>query len=605
MHTLRFNILSIMLLMALGMAAQVRVEVASKVNAGSKFQLVLVFNEADASAPSQISIPNCRLLFPAAVTTQISAVQSGGKIQRQEVKKLTYTFLAEKEGTVEIPSVTVTLSGGKTVKTEPRKLTIVASDSRLSGADRTSPSHDPDRYDSPENITPDSHFSANDMFVRIILDKNTVYEQQPVVATIKLYSRLSMNAKFQLLNQPTFEGFLSEELEVPNARGSETINGKTYNTFIVKRCVLYPQKSGRLKVTSGTYEITLEDLVPYNIGLFIQDHRLVTKTVNTPDQSATVEVLPLPQPQPAGFDGAVGTFSATASLSSTNLRTNDPVTYTVKINGKGNIKFLKTPQLTIPAGFDQYTPKTDIDASYTDGDMAGTYTATYTIVPQEVGTFEIPPLKFSYYNPQTRQYNTIDLQGYTVHVAKGDAVADKPEKTKEMTDILTINRVTGDIDTDYNYIFRSVWYWMLYIAATIIFISSTFAYRRHLRLSADVKGRRLARAMREAMKRFKTARAMMDAHNSDRFYTEINKALTGYISDKLGLQSSQLLRDNISAELLSHGLDQEAADRVIDILDQCEMARFTPSHSDADMSALYHKVVDVVRSVENTIKHKQ
>ncbi len=594
-----------MLLMALSLTAQVRIEVASKVNAGSKFQLSLICNEADASAPSQISIPNCRLLYPAAVTTQISAVQSGGKIQRKEVKKLTYTFLAEKEGTVEISPIAVTLSGGKTVKTEPRKLTIVASDNMLSGSDRTSPSHPADIYDRPEDISPDSHFSANDMFVRIILDKNTVYEQQPVVATIKLYSRLSMNAKFQLLNQPTFEGFLSEELDVSNARGSETINGKTYNTFIVKRCVLYPQKSGRLKVTSGTYEITLEDLVPYNIGLFIQDHRLVTKTVNTPDQSATVEVLPLPQPQPAGFDGAVGTFSATASLSSTNLRTNDPVTYTVKITGKGNIKYLKTPKLALPAGFDQYTPKTDIDASYTDADMAGTYTATYTIVPQEAGTFEIPPLRFAYFNPQTRQYNTIDLQGYTVHVAKGDAVADKPEKTREMTDILTIHRSKGDIVTDNHYVYRSVWYWMLYIAATIIFISFAFAYRRHLRLSADVKGRRLARAMKEAMKRFKTARAMMDTHNSDRFYTEINKALTGYISDKLGLQSSQLLRDNISAELQARGLGQEAADRVIDILDQCEMARFTPSHSDADMSALYDKVVEVVRSIENTIKNKQ
>lgn len=603
MNVLRFNILSLLLIMAMGLSAQVRVEVASKVNAGNKFQVAIIINEAGASAPSQISIPNCRLLYPAAVTTQISAIQTGGKMERKEVTKLTYTFLAEKEGTVEIAPVTVSLASGKTVKTESRKLTIVGSGQRLSGSDRTSGGADINTQ--PEAITPDSHFSANDMFVRIILDKKTVYEQQPVVATIKLYSRLNMNAKFQLLTQPTFEGFLSEEINVNSAQGFETVDGKSYNTFIVKRCVLYPQKSGKLKVTSGTYEITLEDIVPFNVGLFIQDHRLVTKTVKTPDQSATVDVLPLPQPQPAGFDGAVGSFSASASLSSTNMRTNDPVTYTVKITGKGNIKYLKTPKLDLPPGFDQYTPKTDIDASYTGGDVAGTYTATYTIVPQEVGKFEIPPLKFSYFNPQTRQYNTIDLQGYNVDVTKGDAVADKAEKSKRMTDILTINRVKGNIDTDINYIYRSLWYWMLYIAITLLFISFAFAYRRHLRLNADVKGRRLARAMRQAMKRFKTARAMMEAHNPEKFYTEINKALTGYISDKLGLQSSQLIRDNISAELESHGLDKAGADKVIDILDQCEMARFTPSHSDADMSSLYKQVVEAARSIENTIKQKQ
>lgn len=605
MNSPRFNILFLMLLMAMTMAAQLKMDVASKVNVGSKFQLTLTINEAGASAPSEISIPNCRLLFPAAVTTQISAFQSGGKLERREVTKLTYTFLAEKEGSVDIAPVTVSLSSGKTIRTERRKITIVGSDQRLSGSDRTSPSSPADVFDEPQNITPDSHFSANDMFVRIILDRRTVYEQQPVVATIKLYSRLNMNAKFQMLNQPTFEGFLSEEINVVSPQATETVNGQSYNTFIVKRCVLYPQKSGKLMLTSGTYEITLEDLVPINIGLFIQDHRLVTKTVKTPDQTANVEVLPLPTPQPAGFDGAVGSFSATGSLSSTNLRTNDPVTYTVKITGKGNIKYLKTPKLNLPPGFDQYTPKTEIDASYVGGDVAGTYTATYTIVPQEVGRFEIPPLKFSYFDPQTRQYSTIDLQGYHVDVAKGDAVADKADKTKQMTDILTINRVKGMPDTGYTYVYCSFWYWMLYLAAAVLFISFTFAYRRHLRLSADVKGRKLARAMREAMKRFKTARSMMEANNSEKFYTEISRALTGYISDKLGLQSSQLIRDNISAELSAHGLDQEAADRVIDILDQCEMARFTPSHSSADMASLYHKVVEAVRSIENTLKQKR
>lgn len=599
MKHLHLKILILTLLCGLTASAQVKLQVASKVNEGSKFQVTVIVNDDQASAPPSITIPNCRFIIRG-ITSSVATTIINGNAEVVKRVQYTYTMYAERAGTVTIPSIPVTLSGGKTAKTEPRTLEILGANQRSSSVDRTSPNYD----DIPDGsrVNPESHISANDMFVRIVIDKSTVYEQEPVIATIKLYSRLNMSAKFQMLTQPTFEGFLSEELDVNMPQSSETIDGKSYNSYIVKRCVLYPQKAGTLKVTSGTYEITLEDIVTVNSGIFMPDHRIVTKTIQTPDKSATLKVLPLPEPRPASFDGAVGQYDATVDLSPMALNTNDPATYTIRITGKGNIKYLKTPNLDVPDGIDKYTPKTDINAQYANGDISGTYTATYTLVPQEVGDFDIPPVDFTYFNPRTKEYKTINLRGFHLKVGKGAVVADTKKETKAMTDILHIHLASKPLSKNIGYVYHQWWYWALYLVLTMALVAAVLLYRRQIKLNADVRGRRLARAMREAMKRFKSARSMMSEHQADNFYAEINKALNGYLCDKLGIPASQLVRENISSSLAQYGLDPNAITEVIGILDECEMARFTPMHSDADMQQLYDKVLDAVKSIENVKK---
>ncbi len=127
-------------------------------------------------------------------------------------------------------------------------------------------------------------------------------------------------------------------------------------------------------------------------------------------------------------------------------------------------------------------------------------------------------------------------------------------------------------------------------------------YRRHIRLQADVTGRRLAKAGRIATKRLREARAAMNDHESDRFYTALSKALWGYLSDKLSISVSQLTRDNVAGKLTAYGLSHADTDRMLDVLDQCEMARFTPSHSDDEIARLYAQASAAIKSVEDVKK---
>lgn len=95
----------------------------------------------------------------------------------------------------------------------------------------------------------------------------------------------------------------------------------------------------------------------------------------------------------------------------------------------------------------------------------------------------------------------------------------------------------------------------------------------------------------------------MSSQKRDIFYEEISKALWGYLGDKLGIPASQLLRDNISQQLSDIGAQQATINSVIDIIDQCEMARFTPVQSENEMDNVYNEAINTVKQLEN-IKSK-
>ena len=599
MKQLRFSIILAFLAFALAAAAQVKFSLVNPrpTYEGQRFTITFRLSNATASAPKAPEIPNCTLLYGPSTSTMQSTQIINGQMSSSSSVDYTFTYRADKASTVTIPAVSVDVDGKK-LSSSTAQLTIYAADK---APQQQQPSH---RIGDPTTSqrTNTASFSADDMFVRISLNRSSVYEQEAIVATVKVYTRREISS-FQITSQPTFEGFLSEELNVDNSTQVENYNGKEYYTAMLKRCIIYPQKSGTLTINSGKYDVTLVDYDIVSNGFF-QTRRPVEKHVTTQSNTATVKVLPLPEPKPASFNGAVGNFSASVELKPEQLRTNETSAYIINITGTGNIKYLKAPTLDLPASIDQYTPKTDIKADFTGSDMKGSYSINFTLVPQDPGTFDIPARQFTYFNPQDKQYHSIDLNGFTMKVAQGASVSSSVEQkaiNKSVTDIRHI-RPIGKLSHDLNYTYRSGIYWLLYILAATALIAIFFIYRRHLKLNADVRGRKLARANKQANRRLKEARAAMAAHQSEKFYAELNRAMWGYLSDKLGIPASQLLRDNISSQLTEYGLGTEAVDGTITVLDECEMARFTPEHSDSEMQSLYEKAVAVIKSIENVKK---
>lgn len=565
-----------------------------------KFSLTFRLTNGEGNAPKAPELEGCTYLYGPSVSTMQSTEVVNGHMSSSTTIDYSFIYSADKSGTVNVPAVSIS-AGGKTLSSKAATFKILPPDANSAAGGHSQPG-----ANNRQPAEASHHISADDLLIRISFNKTHVYEQEAVIATIKVYTTTDIT-QIMPKKQPVFEGFLSEELPVSFETDTEHYNGRNYYTAVLKRCLLYPQKSGRLTVNSGQYDVVVRTYETVNMGYFVT-RRPVQQTVTTNSNQATLVVEALPEPRPAGFNGAVGNFSVSTELNPELLRTNEAATYSYIIKGTGNIKYLSAPEVDFPAGMDRYTPKTDIAAAVSGSDMSGTFRVDYTIVPQEPGKFTIPATPFVYFNPSEKKYVTLDTRPYDVNVAKGASTsvagAEQRAIDNTITDIRHIHTSPEKPIVSGGMLFHSVWYWLAYAAVVALLVASILGYRRTLRLRADVGGRRLARANRVAMKRLRAARGFMQSGKSEEFYQELAKAMWGYVSDKLGIPPSQLLRDNIAARMADYGVGENDTQSVLDVLDECEQARFTPDHSAAEVSALYERAAAAIKNLEGVKKRQ-
>ena len=602
----RFTILiSVLLSISLhGIAQDVSFSVNSPGNViqGRNFSLTFRLKNAQAAAPKAPQLPHCELIYGPATSTMASSSYINGQMTSSTSIDYTFTFRAIEPGKVTVPPVTIT-ANGKQMKSQEITFTIFPMDSDTPQQGSSANQRPQVHVDDINTQTP-GPVSPQDLFVHISLSRDRVYEQEPIIASIKVYTKFRISS-FLANTQPSFDGFMSEELPVNNELTPDHFNGQNYYSAELKKVIIYPQKSGKLSITSGKYDITVVQYENVSMGFFTTRQPVERKVV-TSSNSVSINVLPLPEPKPARFNGAVGKFSIESSLSPERLLTNEAATYSLTIKGTGNIKYITEPEIEFPHGFDEYTPRKEIDAAFNGSNMTGTAKIDYTIVPQEMGKAVIPSVPFVYFNPSTKEYVTLSTKEYNVNIGRGaNAPASVEQKAidKSMSDILHIkSQHAPAIDTGH-YVFNTFLYWAIYIISIIVLVTIIVIYRKQMRLNSDLRRRQLARANKEARRRFKMAKDAMSSQKRDIFYEEISKALWGYLGDKLGIPASQLLRDNISQQLSDIGAQQATINSVIDIIDQCEMARFTPVQSENEMDNVYNEAINTVKQLEN-IKSK-
>ncbi len=593
------SILLIALTAAVSLHAQVSftVKPPSRVYEGQRFPVTFRLTNSEGSDLKVSQINGCTLLYGPSVSTSQSYQVVNGRASSTSATEYTYYYKADKAGSFTIPAASV-LADGKRYTTKAVSFTI------HDIADANTPaSQRPVDVDDVDTQAAGRRVNSDDVFVRIILSKSSAYEQEAIGCTIKLYTKYSISS-FMPTKQPSFDGFLIQEVDLqPALNQTETYNGQNYMTAVLKKCIIFPQKSGKLTINSGNYDISVVQYENVNMGMFqVRQPREAKIKVNS--NSASIDITPLPQPQPEGFTGAVGKFEIDSRLVGNSFRTNDPATLIYTISGTGNIKYVKEPVIDFPTEFEQYTPKSDIQASVQGNDVTGSMTVEYTFVPQSVGDFTIGSDKFVYFNPQTRQYVTLTTPSYPVKVAKGvsaPVTTDQKEVENKNSDIRHIYLGEKNPVKEHRMVVLQSWYWVLYLLLIAVTIILIFANRRKARLNADVLGQKTAKASKVARRRLKSAEGFMKSGDSEKFYEEMLRALWGYLSDKLAMPVSQLSRDNISATLASKGYSEESAGAIVSVLDDCEMARYTPDSS-SRMDEVFERGVNAINQIESNRK---
>ena len=273
--------------------------------------------------------------------------------------------------------------------------------------------------------------NEEDIFLRMIVSNSNVYEQEGFLVTYKLYflpDLVSVNPKY-----PDFEEFIVQDIELPAEQQMifENYNGRNYKTYIIRQAVLYPLRSGRITIGSGKVEATARVQAQSQRARSVFDDFFGTYqqlSVAREASPVTINVRPLPAGKPAFYSNAVGNYSLSSAINRTELKADESITIKLTIRGNGNIRIMKNPEIKFPDGFDVYEPQTDNNISVTTVGASGVRTIEYTAIPRTSGYFEIPAIRFSYFDPAIEEYQTLNAGPYQVRVGKNAAAGQLEEK---------------------------------------------------------------------------------------------------------------------------------------------------------------------------------
>jgi hypothetical protein len=450
---------------------------------------------------------------------------------------------------------------------------------------------------------------------------------EQVTVTYKLYTRLGIASQMQVSKLPSYEGFWAEEINTSNSISfaTEMYNGKQYRVGVLKKVALFPSQTGELSVTPLVLDIPVQIQNKRSDGdifdQFFNDPFFNNfQTINYTAKSNTIKlhVNPLPtQGVPKPFNGAVGNYSLSSRLADvesglTSAKTNEPLTLKINITGKGNIRLLNMPEINLPDGFDKYEPKTSEQVDRT-GTISGTKTFEYLIIPRSVGTKEIPPTQFSYFNPEKKSYSTLYTPSYTINVAQGSNAGNEPaagyskEEIKILgQDIHYIKTSTGDLRRQGGTAIFGFEFWTAAVLPMVFLGGLVTFKRRQDRLAGNAQLLRYRRAEKIARRRFKTAEALIKSNNQVGFYAEISQALFGYLEDKLHIPKSEISLERAIGLLEAKGIDGKLLDNLKTCIEKCEFARFAPGNDGASaMNNMYHDLTKVIIELEKSLSAKK
>lgn len=583
----------------------VKASAPSAVAVGDRFRVEYSINDKATEIRADFDVKGLELLYGPATGTSISIVNG---VQSMS-SSFTYTLVATEEGTYTIPPATI-ISGGSSYKSNSLTIKVLPADQ----------SANPSGQSSGRNRSSSEQVNIKDVHLDLSLSKSSAYQGEAIVATLKLYFRNTPITAVSDAKLPDFDGFTIQEKELgeDNETTLEQYKGQNYQMHKLAQWVLFPSRTGEITIPSASLIAQAQVVTHRSTGGFFDFPMDYAQNVEIPLKSSEkkIKVNALPSGKPAVFSNGVGDFSIVSELTSNKVKSNDAVIYRIKIEGTGNLKYVNAPEPQFPSDFEVYDPKEDYSGKTTPQGVSGSKVIEYTIVPRHAGTFEIPSLEFSYFDLKSAQYKTITTEKYTIEVEKGIGESSDnsgnvsnyggvaQERLKVLgNDIRYIHKVDdSDLFKEDSKFFGSFMYWLFYLIPLIIFAVLAFVYRRQIKLNADQDLLRTRKANKVATKRLKEASAALKAKKQNEFYEALNKAMSGYVGDKLNIKLSDLKSETIKEQLTNKGVSEELIKEYFDIVSTCEFARYAPSSDDHAMDQLFKKASECIDNLEDNIK---
>jgi len=449
----------------------------------------------------------------------------------------------------------------------------------------------------------------NNIYLVADISKSNPYVNEPITVVYKLYFSFNIGiSNWRELNKPKYNDFWSQNIDIKQLVAQEGMfKGERYRYVVLRKTVLYPQKSGKLEIEPLSLDIDCQ--VPTNRRNFWGQPLMTEDSKRVSAGSKVISVKALPESgKTEDFTGAVGRFDFKVKPSKTVLKNGESLDLDVSVAGTGNLKLFTLPKPVLPAALEMYDPIHDENVSTPLTGMTGKISDKYTIIPQYKGSYQIKPLRFTYFDLSSNSYKTISSQPITITVMDGPSMASS-EKTAQNSTIKTEVAITKTFA--YNkqkttlksmekedFIGSGLFYSLVFLP----FLAIPFLIvgkRRKDASDNDVAGNKIKRSNALAKKYLGDAKKHLG--NKEPFYIALEKAMHNFLKAKIHIETSEMSKEKISEILQSRNAQLDTISEFITLTENCEFARYAPS-SETAIQQDFDKAVAIISALEKQIK---
>lgn len=559
---------------------------------GESANLGLVCSDGDPKA--QPALPQIPSLEAAFLGRSSQLRYDNGQVSSSVT--FNFTLTPRQPGDYVIPSVTVEI-GGQKIATQPLQLKVLK----------------------PNAPPPAAVASGTQMaFLKLVLPKKEAYVGEALTAQLQLYlsGRVQNIGGFQITAFPA-DGFNVGKMVEGQHRQARI--GDTVYSMIPLSYALTAIKTGTYTVGPVSASVVLDvasgtrrrDPFFEQFGMRDPFERFNTERQQLPlaTDAQPVNLLPVPLANaPTNFTGAVGTYTMSVTAGPTNLTEGDPITIKVQIAGRGSIESLNLPDLAWP-NFKTLSQDTKVETPDPLG-LQGTKTFERIVTPENAAVKAIPPIAFSFFDPEAKTFRTISQPALPLAVRPGGAapvpsIAALPRSRQEAPppaqDILPNKQRLGTLSVIGPPLIQRPWFLALQ-GTPVLALASAVLWRRRLENLAHNprlrRQRRVAQTLREGLA---DLRRFAAEKKSDEFFATVVRLLQERLGERLDVSASAITEAVIDERLRPQGVPASTLASLEQLFQSCNQARYAPVKSSLELAAIVPKVEGVLAELERVV----
>ncbi len=502
---------------------------------------------------------------------------SSGTIQMQN---FVFTVLATSPGIINAPQAFATYKG-KTIRSSTATLNIVSARQALVYSQK-------EKLDEGYLLKPgeDPYKKINEnLFVRMTVDRRTCFVGEPVIATYKLYSRLG--SRSDIIRNPGFYGFAVHDIVnlSDHVKTIEMVDGKDFDVHLIRQVQLYPLQPGDLTIDG----MEIKNRVQFSIsGKKEQEvaEGLLNSEGDEPTGSnefenvvssvpLTIKVKPLTEKnRPDSFSGAVGKFQIQASLVKTTLAKNEAGVFQLEVRGKGNFIQLTAPIISWPTNIEGFEAVLADSLKKQAVPFEGSRVFRYSFVSSKAGNYILPAVIFSFFEPDSEKYRTVNTQPLAVNILDKELAIAKPSPVNEK---------------DY----AKTYWWLALLGVPLFYL----LWRRIRKTGAEFGKNEILATKPRVEELFTQGKELLSAPDEAIFIFIRDKTLE-YLDHEFHYSGSGLNKSALSHLLEGKGIDKERINELLGLLSDCEAVIYTGVKPDYPVNEFFEKAVILMQKLE-------